>query len=179
MSFADELRRNYNPPEELYYFKEIKYIIRTIKECASYNSANSHHLSGYYSHGGYEEYEGIYADTTHAVVWYFHPEDFGVYKDRIACHDHHKKEEVIAVKNVEKALKEIKEILIREGFKNVIVEERKIGEAKVCYNTRNMTFWERQKANHRSWDYHTYKRGEQCGDYVKMPIYCLYISIDW
>ena len=62
MSFADQLRNNYNPPEERYYFKEIKYIVRTIKECAIGNSVNSHNLSGYYSYGGYEEREGIYAE---------------------------------------------------------------------------------------------------------------------
>ncbi|MBQ6231355.1 MAG: hypothetical protein IJJ74_09615 [Eubacterium sp.] len=30
MSFTDELNSNYNPPEELYYFKEIEFIVSRV-----------------------------------------------------------------------------------------------------------------------------------------------------
>ena len=179
MSFADELRGNYNPPEERYYFKEIKYIIRTIKECAELESINGHSISGYYSYGGYEEGEGIYNNLNErANAWYLHLEDFGSYKERILSYGRLKDEQIITVTNVERALKEIKETLIREGFKNVIVEEKKIGERDVAYNTREMTFLERNKANRRSSSFR-YKKGEKTSDHVKMPIYNLYISIEW
>lgn len=179
MNFADELRNNYNPPEEKYYFKEIKYIIRTIKECAEVTSVHSHSLSGYYSYGGYEEGEGIYAELKldRANAAYYHIDDFGAYKERIISL-YQQVDDLLTVENVAKALKEIKKRLISEGFKNVVVEERIIGERDVAYNRRKMTSLERMKANRRL-SGHIYKKGEECCDYVKMPLYNLYISIEW
>lgn len=176
MGFADELRSNYNPPEERYYFKEIKYIMRTILESAKKKSATSHSLSGYYCYScGEFEGEGIYETGSRAD--YYHIEDFGEYREGILKYHLYQEEQLITVANVKRALAEIRERLIKEGFKNVIVEERLAGQSSLPYAEEKMTFLERKKEQRRTFMH--FERGTKKWVFVKMPTYALYISISW
>ena len=178
VSFADALKNNYNPPEEAYYFEDVKGIVETIKRSAMGISSHSNNLSGYYANGGYDEPVGIYKELDTSKS-YYHIEDLGVYKDAImSLLPYSEKRKICTQINVARALKEIKDCLINEGFKNVVVEERRTGEGNLAYREREMTRSEIAAANRRQSRY-KYTIGEKCNDYVRVPRYNLYISIDW